>query len=84
MVIEQEVVQLLVKILVDQRHDWPTNGAAIALLQYSHTSLSNQQFYIQLDKYKVINIVSDFLSLCNNVETRRHLHEILTLMDMAR
>lgn len=27
-----DVVRILVRILVDPRHDWPTNGAALALL----------------------------------------------------
>lgn len=31
-----DVVRILVRILIDPRHDWPTNGAALALLQYSH------------------------------------------------
>ena len=30
------VVAILLSILVDKRHDWPTNGAALALLQFSH------------------------------------------------
>lgn len=30
--IEQDVLMILSKILIDSRHDWPTNGAALALL----------------------------------------------------
>ena len=32
MVVEMDIMQLLIQILVDPRHDWPTNGAALALL----------------------------------------------------
>jgi len=32
MVLEQDIVGVLCSILVDQRHDWPTNGGALALL----------------------------------------------------
>lgn len=30
--ISKDVIRLLKEILVDNRHDWPTNGAALALL----------------------------------------------------
>ena len=30
--LKKNVVRMLRKILVDSRHDWPTNGAALALL----------------------------------------------------
>lgn len=30
--IKKDVIRLLKEILVDSRHDWPTNGAALALL----------------------------------------------------
>ena len=30
--ISKDVIRLLKEILVDSRHDWPTNGAALALL----------------------------------------------------
>lgn len=30
--VQKDVIRLLKEILVDQRHDWPTNGAALALL----------------------------------------------------
>jgi len=29
---ERDVVRLLKQVLLDSRHDWPTNGAALALL----------------------------------------------------
>jgi hypothetical protein len=30
--LKQNVIKMLKLILVDSRHDWPTNGAALALL----------------------------------------------------
>ena len=30
--INKDVITLLKEILIDSRHDWPTNGAALALL----------------------------------------------------
>ena len=30
--VSKDVIRLLKEILVDSRHDWPTNGAALALL----------------------------------------------------
>ena len=30
--VRKDVIRVLKEILVDSRHDWPTNGAALALL----------------------------------------------------
>jgi hypothetical protein len=30
--VQKDVIRLLKDILVDERHDWPTNGAALAIL----------------------------------------------------
>ena len=30
--INKDVIKLLKEVLIDSRHDWPTNGAALALL----------------------------------------------------
>ena len=38
----------LYRILVDSRHDWPSNGAAIALLQYSNQALKDTELYYLL------------------------------------
>lgn len=43
--IKKNVVKMLREILLDTRHDWPTNGAALALLQYSHLALSNAELF---------------------------------------
>ena len=36
LIFEKDVVALLKLILNDSRQDWPTNGSALALLQYSN------------------------------------------------
>jgi len=74
----------LCKILVDPRHDWPTNGAALALLQYSHSALSNQAFYFKLEEHKVFELACKFLNVCSNKETKRHLYEMVSLLNITR
>jgi hypothetical protein len=44
--VSKDVIRLLKEILVDSRHDWPTNGAALALLQYAHLALSNADMFV--------------------------------------
>jgi hypothetical protein len=40
------VIFYIKEILVDERHDWPTNGASLALLQYAHQALSDAEIYL--------------------------------------
>jgi hypothetical protein len=90
--VKHDVIPLLKKILVDSRHDWPTNGAALAILQYSHVSLSNAEYFYKLEqagKLSRLNsgvyaLVKKFLPECRNRETKRHLYETITIMSMAR
>jgi hypothetical protein len=42
---KEGIVVLLIKILIDSRHDWPTNGAALALLQFAHLGLTNADIF---------------------------------------
>ena len=78
------VVKMLKQILVDSRHDWPTNGAALALLQYSHGALSNTDLFLMLEENKVFDVINDFIPVCKNKETKRHLYEAITLISMSR
>ena len=52
--ISKDVIRLLKDILVDSRHDWPTNGAALALLQYAHIALSNADMFVKLEESKIL------------------------------
>ena len=51
--LEKDVISVLKEILVDSRHDWPTNGAALALLQYSHMALANADLYSKLEANEI-------------------------------
>jgi hypothetical protein len=82
--LKQNVIRMLRKILVDQRHDWPTNGAALALLQFSHTALSNTDIFLMLEEENVFTCIVEFLNVCKNRETKKHLHEASTLIAMSR
>lgn len=78
--LKQNVVKMLCQILVDSRHDWPTNGAALALLQYSHTALSSTDLFLLLEESNVYDAIVDFIGVCKNKETKRHLYEASTLI----
>ena len=80
----KDVIRLLKVILVDTRHDWPTNGAALALLQYAHLALSNADMFIKLEESKVYETMVTFVGECKNKETKRHIYETITLITMSR
>ena len=84
MLYKGNVAKLLLRILVDSRHDWPSNGSALALLQYSHLALSNLELYQLLEKEDVYTVLKNFLKECRNKETKRHIYEALTLIHMSR
>ena len=80
----KDVIRLLKDILLDSRHDWPTNGAALALLQYAHLALSNAEIYMKLEDSKIYETMTKFVTECKNKETKRHLYEAITLITMSR
>ena len=82
--VNKDVIRLLKEILVDSRHDWPTNGAALALLQYAHLALSNADMFVKLEESKVYDTMIKFVSECKNKETKRHMYEAITLITMSR
>ncbi len=82
--LKQDVIRLLKIILVDTRHDWPTNGAALALLQYAHMGLSNADLFGRLEHFGIHDTMTKFVSECRNKETKRHLYEAITLITMSR
>ena len=69
---------------MDSRHDWPTNGAALALLQYAHVALSSSDVFLKLEEVKVFEVMTQFIEECRNKETKKYLYEALTLIQMAR
>lgn len=82
--LKKDVVKQLARILVDSRHDWPTNGAALALLQYCHMALGNAALFLILEECDVYRIMNQFVGECRSTETKRHLYEAVTLMTMSR
>ena len=79
-----KLISFLCRILFDSRHDWPSNGAALALLQYAHLGLSNADFFAELEQERILEAASDFLEVCKNKETKRHLYELLTIMNIGK
>jgi len=75
---------MLKVILVDERHDWPTNGAALALLQYGHMALGNQMIFGKLEEVGAYDVMVQFVGVCKNKETLKHLYEAITLITMSR
>jgi hypothetical protein len=76
-------MSVLAKILVDSRHDWPTNGAALAILQYSNATLSNTEIYLKLGEAQIPDLIRRFILECRNAETKRHLQESIAFLEMA-
>ena len=79
-----DTMRILALILVDQRHDWPTNGAALALLQYAHHSLQNSELYLRLEEANITTILNNFINECRNQETKRHMYEAIAFLEMSR
>lgn len=82
--VQNDVIRMLKEILLDSRHDWPTNGAALAILQYSHQALSNAEMFFKLDENQIHETLQKFVNECKKNETLRHLHESISLLQMAK
>ncbi len=82
--LQKDVIIQLREILLDSRHDWPTNGAALALLQYAHLALANVDLYYRLEEGRIFDTMQKFVTECKNKETKRHMYEALTLLTMSR
>lgn len=82
--LEKGIVPILLELLFDPRHDWPTNGAALALLQYSHMSMSNLQVYQRLSGACAMKIMEGYYMLePATEESRRNVHEATVLLGIA-
>lgn len=46
MIERAKLVSIIIKIMFDKRFDWPTNGALIALIQFCHLSLQENDVYL--------------------------------------
>ncbi len=53
MIKSANIIHSLKQILIDSRHDWPTNGAALALLQYSHLCLQETDVFTFIEENQI-------------------------------
>ena len=67
------LIPLLLKILIDLRQDWTTNGAAIALLHLSHASILDTEMFFLLDETNAESLIERYAGECLINETRQHL-----------
>ena len=84
MVLHKNAMRLLKAILQDSRQDWPTNGAALALLQYSHLALSNSEMFFCLEENLIYETMVKYVDECTKSDTKRHLYEAIALITMSR
>ena len=83
MVREVNVIGSLKKILVDARHDWPTNGAALALLQYCHLSLQETEIFSFIDDNDIKAVMEQFVDQCSSLDAKKHIYETLTIIEIC-
>lgn len=77
------VVPILAGVLFDPRNDWPSNGSALALLQYAHKSLSNVMVYNRMLESGVKKDMQHYTGTKGSIEARRNVEEALAIMDIA-
>ena len=74
LLIRMGLIKQLLRILFDPRHDWPSNGASLSLLQYSHLSPSDADLYYSLKNEGVSEAISDFLDICESADIKKNLY----------
>ena len=77
------LIKQLLRILFDPRHDWPSNGASLSLLQYSHLSPSDADLYYSLKNEGVSEAISDFLDICESADIKKNLYQSLTILNKS-
>lgn len=56
----------------------------MAILQYSHLSLSNADMFMKLEENHIYDVLVRFVNECKKKETKRHLYEAITLITMSK
>ena len=87
MLADNDIIPYLIRIMEDNRCDWPTNGASMALLQYAHDSLSNASVFVKLEEAGVYEAVRAYFTanrLGMSAEIRHNLYETLQIMLVGR
>jgi hypothetical protein len=83
MIQHANIINVLKKVLVDSRHDWPTNGAALAILQYSHLSMQETEIFEYLQRENIKTTLQEFLDECKSREAKKHMYENLTIIEIC-
>jgi len=78
------MLSVLVRILVDSRHDWPTNGSALAILQYTHMSMQESELFTSLEANSIEGVLQGFVDRCKSREAKRHIYEALTILEICK
>jgi len=87
MLAESDIIPYLLRIMGDERGDWPTNGAVVALLQYAHEALSSREVLERMEEAGVYELVERYLTnkgYSVTTETKHNLHETLQILVVAR
>lgn len=71
--------------MFDDWYDWPSKGAAVSLLQYSHTSLTDADIYYKLVwEENFPEKCSEFILICPLPEIKKFLHESVGLIEISK
>lgn len=84
MVKQANVINSLKLILTDSRHDWPTNGAALALLQYSHLCMQETEIFEWIEQNQLKSVLENFIKECRSREAKKHMYEALSIIEICR
>ena len=81
--VEKNVVPILTAVLYDARNDWPSNGSALALLQYCHKCLSNIQVFKKVCEGDSRKDMERYMSTPGSEEAKKNIREALILLSIA-
>lgn len=77
------VISLLITVLFDSRNDWPSNGSALALLQYCHMSLGNLHVYQKVREAEAQKRMEEYMNYPGSQEAKKNIYEALSLICVA-
>lgn len=84
MVKDMNVLTPLLQILLDPRQDWPTHGAAQALMQYSQQTFQNNTILRMFEKNKIGQQIEEIRVMIEHPEAQQHLEQCLVYLDISR
>ena len=82
---EINILDPLIKILVDSRNDWPTHGASQAIMQYSHLAMQDGQIFEVFARNGIDVKLRQILSsgLIKHPDALQHLQQSLGHLEIA-